>query len=105
MVEQEGFETVIGAVYRSSSKPFVKADLDTLIGLSKSKIFIFGVTSIPNTRIGILGYLHRVDNYCQGMQIGISMQSPHRIVLLTIRIGRIRTLTYWISLYINRSYL
>ena len=43
-----------------------------------------GVTSMPNTRIGILGYLHRVENYCQDMRIGISMQSPHRIVLLTI---------------------
>ena len=37
MVELEGLETVIGAC-----KPFVKADLDTLIGLSKSKKFIFG---------------------------------------------------------------
>ena len=88
MVELEGLETVIGAVYRSPSKPFVKADLDTLIGLSKSKKFIFGVTSMQNTRIGILGYLQRVEKYCQDVRIGISMQSPHRIVLLTIRIGR-----------------
>ena len=42
MVELEGLETVIGAVYRSPSKPFVKADLDTLIGLSKNNKFIFG---------------------------------------------------------------
>ena len=105
MVELEGLETVIGALYRSPIKPFVKADLDTLIGLFKSKKFIFGVTSMPNTRIEILGYLHRVENYCQDMRIGISMQSPHRIVLLTIRIGRMRTLTYWTSFYIIRSYL
>ena len=40
-VELEGLEKVTGVVYRSPCKPFVKADLDTLIGLSKSKIFIF----------------------------------------------------------------
>ena len=55
MVELEGLETVIGAVYRSPCKAFVKADMDTLIGLSKIKKFIFGATSMPNTRIGFLG--------------------------------------------------
>jgi hypothetical protein len=55
MGELEGLETVTGVVYRSPFRPFVKADLDTCIGLSKNKKFIFGVTSIPNTRIGNLG--------------------------------------------------
>jgi Exonuclease III len=41
-VELEGFETVIGAVYQSPNKPLVEEDLDKLIGLSKSKKFIFG---------------------------------------------------------------
>ena len=42
MVDLEGLETVIGAVYRSPSKPLDEGDMDTLIGLSKSKKFIFG---------------------------------------------------------------
>ena len=31
MIELEGLEIVIGAMYRSPCKPFVKADLDMLI--------------------------------------------------------------------------
>jgi Exonuclease III len=42
MVELNGLETVIGAVYQHPSKPFEEADYDTLIGLAKSKKFIFG---------------------------------------------------------------
>ena len=94
MVQMEGLETVTGAVYRSPCKPFVKADLDTLIGLSKSKKFIF---------VDDLNAKHQ--DYCQDMRIGISMQSPHQIVKLTIRIGRMRTLTYWTSFYTIRSYM
>ena len=41
IVELNGLLTVIGAVYRSISKPFVKDDFDKLIGLSKSRKFIF----------------------------------------------------------------
>ena len=41
-IERNGLETVIGAVYQSPSKPFIEGDLGTLIGLSRSKKFIFG---------------------------------------------------------------
>ena len=40
-VELNGLETVLGAVHQSPSKPLVEGDLDTLIGFSKSKKFIF----------------------------------------------------------------
>ena len=42
MVELNDLETNIGAVYQSPTKPLVKDDFDKLIGLSKSKKFIFG---------------------------------------------------------------
>jgi len=42
IVELNGLETVIGALYQSPSKPLVKEDYDKLIGLSKSGKFIFG---------------------------------------------------------------
>ena len=41
-VELNGLETVIGAIYQSPGKPLEEDGLDTLIGLSKSKKFIFG---------------------------------------------------------------
>ena len=41
-VNLNDLETIIGAVYHSPSKPLDEGDLDTLIGLSKSKKFIFG---------------------------------------------------------------
>ena len=42
MAELNALKTVIGAVYQRPSKPFEEADYDTLIGLAKSKKFIFG---------------------------------------------------------------
>ena len=42
MVELNGLERVIGDVYQSPSKPFEEANYDTLIGLAKSNILIFG---------------------------------------------------------------
>ena len=54
-VELNGLETVIGAVYLSPSKPFEEDDLDTLIGLSKSKKFIFGGGLNGKKLIGTLG--------------------------------------------------
>ena len=51
-VELNGFETVIGAMYQSLGKPLEE---DTLIGLSKSRKFIFGETSMRKTRTGSLG--------------------------------------------------
>ena len=44
-----GFETVIGAVYQSPYKPLVEKDLDKLVGLSKSKKFLFGATSMRSS--------------------------------------------------------
>ena len=55
MVELNGLETVIGAVYQRPSKPFEEADYDTLIVLAKSKKFIFGGDLNVNTLIGTLG--------------------------------------------------
>ena len=42
MAELNALKTVIGAVYPSPSKPFKEAYYDMLIGLAKSKKFIFG---------------------------------------------------------------
>jgi hypothetical protein len=41
-IELEGFETVIGALYQSPSKPLEGSDFDTIIGLSSIGKFIFG---------------------------------------------------------------
>jgi len=41
-IELEGFETVIGALYQSPSKPLEGNDFDTIIGLSLIGKFIFG---------------------------------------------------------------
>ena len=42
MVELNGLETVIGAVYQSPAKPLVEDNFGKLIELSKSRKFIFG---------------------------------------------------------------
>ena len=48
-----GLETITAAVYQSPSKPLEEEDLDTLIGLSKSKKFIFGGDfNVKNTKLG-----------------------------------------------------
>ena len=105
MVELEGLKTVIGALYRSPCIPFVKADLDTLIGLSKSKKFIFGGdlnakhqewNSRLTTLSGRLLSRHADRN---------QYACPYRIVLLTIPIGSMRTLTCWTNSNIIRCYL
>ena len=43
MVELNGLETVMRAVYQSPVKPLIEDDFDKLIGLSKRKKFIFGI--------------------------------------------------------------
>ena len=56
MVGLKALETIIGAFYRSSVKPFEEEDFDKLIGLSKSRIFISGSDlNIANTQIGTPG--------------------------------------------------
>ena len=42
IVELNGLEIIIGAVYQSSVKPFEEDDFDKLIGLLKRRKFIFG---------------------------------------------------------------
>jgi hypothetical protein len=105
MVKLDGLETVIGAVYQSPCKPFVNAGLDTLVGLSKSKKFIFGGDLNAKHQDWNSRLIHRMEDFCQDMQIGINMQSPHRMVLLSIRIDRMRILTYWTSFNVIRSSL
>ena len=41
-VDLNGLETFIGALYPGPGKPLEEDDLETLIGLSKSRKFIFG---------------------------------------------------------------
>ena len=47
-------QNIYGAVYQSPSKLLIEDNFEKLIGLSKRNKFIFGATSIVNTRIGIL---------------------------------------------------
>ena len=54
ILELNGLERVIGALYQSACNSLVENDFDKFIGLSKSKKYIFAVNSFANTWINTL---------------------------------------------------